>query len=62
MSDLYNDAVTAACESTGITRQHAANIIDPFLVYIRENMWNYGFGESEPIIDVLRIDPSGDTK
>ncbi len=53
MSDLYKDAVTASCESMGITWQNAADTIDPFVAYVREHMWNYGFGESEPIIDVL---------
>ena len=53
MSDLYKDAVTAVCESTGISWPDAADIIDPFVAYVRENMWNYGFGGSESIIDVL---------
>ena len=54
MSDLYHDAVTAACESMGITWQDAADTIDPFLGFVRAEMWNYGFGESDPVIDVLK--------
>lgn len=61
MSDLYHDAVMAACESMGITWQDAADTIDPFLTYVREEMWNYGFGQSEKIIDIL-VEGDSDTE
>ena len=56
MSELYNAAVKAAGESEAITWEDAADVIDPFLAFVKENMWNYGFGEAEPIIDVLTDD------
>ena len=59
MSDLYRDAVTAAAESHGVTWQDAADVIDPFLDFLRKNLWNYGYGDQgaeNEFLDVLVSD------